>query len=76
MLKEENGKMLVTESRDFAGKAMTVTRTLAADSKEAKALQRKAASSSSVGIDAVLQQIEKRRRVHSLPPPVTWLRSP
>lgn len=76
MLKEENGKLLVTESRDFAGKAMTVTRTLAADSKEAKALQRKAASSSAVGIDAVLQQIEKRRRVRSLPPTRHRLGSP
>jgi hypothetical protein len=63
VLKAEHGMLVVTETRDFAGKQMTVTRTLAADSKEAKALQRKAASSSATGIDAVLQQIEKRRKV-------------
>ena len=52
-----DGKLTVTETRDFAGQALTVTRTLDATSKEAKKLARKAGEAKTGGIDAVLMQV-------------------
>mmetsp|Transcript_44155 Transcript_44155/g.84379 ORF Transcript_44155/g.84379 Transcript_44155/m.84379 type:complete len:295 (+) Transcript_44155:42-926(+) len=65
---EKQGKLHVTETQSFAGQQITVTRVLAADSKEGKKLCRKKAegAGATTGIDAVLQQLEKRRKMNVL----------
>eukprot|EP00854_Cymbomonas_tetramitiformis_P019075 gene19075-22807_t len=58
---EKAGKVVVTERRVFAGEDITMVRELEVGSKEAKQATQKAATPSS-GIDAVLNQIEKKRK--------------
>ena len=60
---EDNGKLVVTETQHFSGQKIAVTRTIAADSKEAKKLKSASAVS---GIDAVLQQIEGKKKMNVL----------
>eukprot|EP00976_Prorocentrum_cordatum_P050083 1010590-Prorocentrum_minimum.AAC.1 len=60
---EENGKLVVTETRNFSGQQIAVTRTIAADSKEARKIK---STSGAGGIDAVLQQIEGKKKMNVL----------
>ncbi|KAK3241805.1 hypothetical protein CYMTET_48466 [Cymbomonas tetramitiformis] len=62
---EKAGKVVVTERRVFAGEDITMVRELEVGSKEAKQATQKAATPSS-GIDAVLNQIEKKRKMNIL----------
>ena len=61
-----DGVMTVKETRNFAGKEMEVTKTYAEGSKEAKQAAKRDAAAKSGGLDGVLLQMEKTRKLNVL----------
>ena len=61
-----DGVMTVKETRNFAGKEMEVTKTYAEGSKEAKQAAKRTAAAKSGGLDGVLLQMEKTRKLNVL----------
>ena len=61
-----DGVVKVTETRNFAGKQMEVTKTYESGSREAKAAARRDAAQSRGGLDSVLLQMEKQRKLNVL----------
>ena len=61
-----DGVVKVKETRNFAGKQMEVTKTYESGSREAKAAARRDAAEKQGGLDAVLLQMEKRRKLNVL----------
>lgn len=59
----KDGKLVVSEVRDFAGEEIKVTKLIDPNSKAAEELKRR---QSSAGVDKVLQQIEKRQKLNVL----------
>ena len=58
--------MAVMEKRNFAGKEMEVTKVYAEGSKEAKAAVKREANQQRGGLDSVLQQLEKTKKLNVL----------
>ena len=68
-LKEQirtSGVVSVKETRNFAGKEMEVTKTYAEGSREAKAAAKKQAAEAHGGLDSVLLQMEKAKKLNVL----------
>ena len=65
-LERTDGVMTVKETRNFAGKEMEVTKTYAEGSKEAKQAAKRTAAAKSGGLDGVLLQMEKTRKLNVL----------
>ena len=61
-----DGVMTVKETRNFAGKEMEVTKTYAEGSKEAKQAAKRDAAAKSGGLDGILLQMEKTRKLNVL----------
>ena len=61
-----DGVMTVKETRNFAGKEMEVTKTYAEGSKEAKQAAKRDAAAKSGGLDGVLLQMVKTRKLNVL----------
>lgn len=61
-----DGVVSVKETRNFAGKEMEVTKTYVEGSREAKQAARRDAASAHGGLDSVLLQMEKTRKLNVL----------
>ncbi|KAH7300183.1 hypothetical protein KP509_24G048800 [Ceratopteris richardii] len=59
----KEGKLMVSEVRDFAGEEVKVTKLIDPNSKAAEELKRR---QSSAGVDRVLQQFEKKQKLNVL----------
>lgn len=59
----KEGKIVVSETRDFAGEEIKVTKLVDPNSKAAEELKRKQSAS---GVDRLLQQIEKKQKINVL----------
>eukprot|EP00250_Pteridium_aquilinum_P008863 c18269_g1_i1 orf=396-1118(-) len=62
-LTSKEGKLVVSEVRDFAGEEIKVTKLIDPNSKAAEELKRRQSSS---GVDKLLQQIEKKQKINVL----------
>ena len=61
-----DGVVRVTETRNFAGKQMEVTKTYETGSREAKQAAKRDAAEKQGGLDAVLLQMEKQKKLNVL----------
>eukprot|EP00899_Mesostigma_viride_P026996 jgi/Mesvir1/7481/Mv19243-RA.1 len=61
-----DGKVIVTERKDFAGEQVTITKTLSEGSKEALALKKKAEQKTTSGIDSILESLGKKKKASIL----------
>ena len=65
-MERTDGVMKVTETRNFAGKEMEVTKTYVEGTKEAKQAAKRDAAAKSGGLDNVLLQLEKTKKLNVL----------